>query len=245
MTSRDNCPISPWTVHFGRIAFESSLSVSFLLLAVLFFLKAFKKHNIYFLISTAFASLAVYSYYSLRLIVPLLCLALIILFFKEIKKKKTWIIASMLLFILAMIPMVKSPYYARSQDYRLNNDNLIHHRKVIDESSKYLERYGSNLFSRIVYHRYVLLTRDFLTNMSAHFTADFLFFNGDPNLRQHSGYLGEFLLVSLPFYYLGLFLLFKNLRSKLSIFLLVFMAIAQRRKKTVQPTFSPRLTAKN
>ena len=29
--------ISPWTVHFGRIAFESSLSVAFLLLALLFF----------------------------------------------------------------------------------------------------------------------------------------------------------------------------------------------------------------
>lgn len=218
--------ISPWSVHFGRIAFESSLSVAFLLLALLFFIKALKNKPIYFPLSTILASLAVYSYYSLRIVIPLFCLALIVLFFKEIKQKKIWVIGSMLLFVLAMVPILRSPYYARSQDYRLNNNNLIHHNQVIAESSQYLEKYDSNLYSRLVYHRYVLLTRDFLINMSSHFSSDFLFFSGDLNLRQHSGYLGEFLLVSLPFYYLGLFLLFKNLKNKISIFLLVFMVLS-------------------
>ncbi len=218
--------ISPWTVHFGRIAFESSLSVAFLLLALLFFVKALKNKPIYFPLSTIFASVAVYSYYSLRLIIPLFCLALIILFFKEIKQKKSWVFASIILFVLLMLPILRSPYYGKSQEYRLNNNNLIHHEQVIMESSKQMERYGSNLYSKLVYHRYVLLSRDFLINASSHFSADFLFFSGDKNLRQHSGYLGEFLLVSMPFYYLGLFLLFKNLKSKLSIFLLIFMVLS-------------------
>jgi hypothetical protein len=55
---------------------------------------------------------------------------------------------------------------------------------------------------------------------------DFLFVNGDSNLRQHSGYLGEFFLVLMPFYLLGLFLLFKNIKSKISLFFLVFLALA-------------------
>lgn len=218
--------ISPWPVHFGRIAFESSLSVAFLLLALIFFLKALKNKNIFFFLSTFFAALAVYAYYSLRVIVPLFCLALVIVFFKKAKDKKLPIIISMLLFVLAVVPILRSPYYARSQEYRLNNDNLIHHRKIIEESSKYLEQYGSQPWAKLIYHRYIFLTRDFLINMGSHFTADFLFFSGDQNLRQHSGYLGELFLVSLPFYYLGLFLLFKNIKSKTSQFLLVFMALS-------------------
>lgn len=218
--------ISPWSVHFGRIAFESSLSVSFLSIALLFFVKAIKSKGFYFLISTLFAALATYTYYSLRLIIPLFCLGLIILFLKKIKTKKFLVIGSMLFFVLAMIPILKSPYYEASQAYRLNNNNLINHQQAIAESSRYLEKYNSSLVSRLLYHRYVFVARDFVINMSTHFTPSFLFFKGDSNLRHHSGFSGEFLLVSLPFYLVGLFLLFKNIKTKLSIFLLFFMILS-------------------
>lgn len=218
--------ISPWSTHFGRIAFESSFSVSFLLLAVLFFLKAIRYKNFYFLISTFFAVLAVYSYYSLRVIIPLLFVALVLIFFAKLKNKKTWLGLSILLFILSMLPMINSPYYERSQDYRLNNDNLIRRQRVITESSQYLETYDSNLYSKLVYHRHLLALRDFSNNMLTHFSPSFLFFKGDANLRQHSGYFGEFLLISLPFYYLGLFLLVKNWKSKLSLLILALMVFS-------------------
>ena len=218
--------ISPWSVHFGRIAFESSLSVALLLIGLIFFLKGIQEKGFYLIIATVFASLSVYSYYSLRLIVPLFCLALIIIFVNKLKQKRAWLATAILIFVLSMLPMIKSPYYARSQDYRLNNNNLITHQQIIKESSHYLEKYNSNLYSRLVYHRYLLLARDFLINMSSHFSVNFLFLSGDANLRQHSGYLGEFLLVSLPFYYLGLFLLCKNFKTKTSIFLLVFMILS-------------------
>ena len=219
--------ISPWTVHFGRIAFESSISVTFLSLALLFFVKALKNKPFFYLLSTFAGTLAVYSYYSLRVIVPVFCMVLIVLFFKEIKKNKGWLIISIFLFVISVLPIIKSPYYARSQDYRLNNNNIIRHQKIIEESSQYMERYDSNLFSKLVYHRYVLIGRDFLKNIASHFSADFLFISGDTvTLRQHSGYFGEFLLICAPFYYLGLFLLFKNFKTKLSIFLLIFMALS-------------------
>lgn len=218
--------ISPWSTHFGRIAFESSFSVSFLLLALLFFVKAIRHQNFYFLISTFFAAISVYSYYSLRVIVPLLFVALVLIFFEKLKNKKSWLALSMLIFVLSMLPMINSPYYERSQDYRLNNDNLIRRQKVIAESSQYLETYDSNLYSKLVYHRHILAFRDFTSNMLAHFSPNFLFLKGDPNLRQHSGYFGEFLLISLPFYYLGLFLLFKNWKNKLSLLIFALLLIS-------------------
>ena len=219
--------ISPWPVHFGRIGLESSLSVFFLLAALLLFLKGIKGKAFNIFLSIIPAIIAVYSYYSLRVVIPLFVFLLIIIFFKKIWPKKVLVtVVSIVLFVLSTLPIIKSPYYQRSQDYRLNNNNLIHHRQVINESSKYLEKYDSALWSRLVYHRYVLVTRDFLRNYGSHFSLDFLFFSGDPNLRQHSSYFGEFFVILTPVYLLGLFLLFKNFRSKLSAFLLVFLVLS-------------------
>lgn len=218
--------ISPWSVHFGRIAFESSLSVTFLLIALVFFVKAIKSKGFYFLLSTIFAVLGTYTYYSLRAIIPLLLVVLVVIFFKKINEKKWWLISSILLFILLMIPILRSLYYEASQAYRLTNNNLVYPEQAIAQSSQYLEKHDSSLFSRIFYHRYLFIIRDFLLNMGSHFSPQFLFFKGDANLRQHSAYFGEFFLVALPFYFLGIFLLFKNLKSKLSYLLLALALIA-------------------
>lgn len=206
--------ISPWSVHFARLGFESSLSVAFLLLTLLAFLEFLQRQkNIYLFLAAPLAALAVYTYYSLRLILPLLAVALLVIFYRQLKHHLFKVILAGAAFIALLLPMILSPYYQRSQEYRLNNNNLIHHNQVIAESSRYLERYDSSLFSRLVYHRYLLLGRDFLVNMSSHFDIDFLFLRGDANLRQHSGYFGEFLLVFLPFYGVGMYLLFKHFRS--------------------------------
>lgn len=219
--------ISPWPVHFARIAFESSLSVFFLLLSLWFFLKGIKGKNYWILLSVIPALLGLYSYYSLRVIVPLLVFFLTLIFFKKICPKKILtLLLAMALFVLATLPILRSPYYARSQDYRLNNDNLIRKQRVIEESSQYLERYQSNPVAKLIYHRYIFWGRDFLQNFSSHFSLDFLFINGDPNLRQHSGYWGEFFLVLMPVYFFGLYLLAKNLNSKTSRFLLVFLLLS-------------------
>lgn len=219
--------ISPWPVHFARIAFESSLSVFFLLLSLWFFIKGIKDKNYWILLSVIPGVLSIYSYYSLRVIVPLFVFFLTLIFFKKIWPKKILsLLLAMALFVLATLPILRSPYYARSQDYRLNNDNLIRRQRVIKESSQYLERYQSNPVAKLVYHRHIFWGRDFLQNFSSHFSLDFLFISGDPNLRQHSGYWGEFFIVLMPVYFFGLYLLAKNLGSKTSQFLLVFLLLS-------------------
>jgi 4-amino-4-deoxy-L-arabinose transferase-like glycosyltransferase len=219
--------ISPWPVHFGRIAFESSLSVFFLLLTLLFYIKGIKGKKYWILLAVLPGVLAVYTYYSLRVIVPLFIFFLTLIFFKKVWPKKVLsLLLAMMIFIAAVMPILRSPYYARSQDYRLNNDNLIRSQKVIAQSSKYLERYRSSPLARLLYHRYLFWSRDFLQNFSSHFSLDFLFINGDANLRQHSGYWGEFLVILMPVYLIGLFLLAKNLKSKTAQFLLIFLFLA-------------------
>lgn len=155
--------IMPWSIHFSRIGFESHLSLFWLVLAVYLVIR--KK--------LIFASLAVilgiYTYVSLRFLAP--CLFIITFLLYSRTKFKQFIIGLALIGLSIMI-LVKSPFYAASQQYRLSNDNLI----------TSTERKPERL-------------KKFLVNYSSYFDPQFLLVSGDPNLRHHSGFGGELLLV--------------------------------------------------
>lgn len=184
--------VNPWPVHFGRIGLESSLSVFWFIVSVYLFLKGVKKSGVFLVLASLSAVIGIYTYYSLRAVVPFLFFSLGIVFIKNLWKKKGWSILAIVVFIGLNLPVILSPHYEASQRYRLNNDNLARPVKVITESSEYLERYGSNLMSRVLYHRYFFWMRDYLKNYLSHFSLDFLFLSGDRNnLRHHSGYGGR------------------------------------------------------
>lgn len=151
--------IMPWAIHFSRIGFESHLSLFWLTLMVWLI---FKKNW--------WAALAgvsgIYSYISLRLIVPVL-----FILFAWKKGIKYWL-SGLLIMGLGILMLTSSPNYAASQQYRLSNDNLI--TSTLSKPAK---------------------ARQFLSNYFDFFEPKFLIFNGDPNLRHHSGFGGELLII--------------------------------------------------
>lgn len=120
-----------------------------------------------------FASLAVilgiYTYISLRFLAPLLFIISFLLYSRT--KYKQFIIG-LVLIGLSLLILVKSPDYQASQQYRLSNDNLI-----------------------ISVDRKPVKLKKFILNYVAYFDPQFLLVSGDPNLRHHSGFGGELLLV--------------------------------------------------
>ena len=138
-----------------------------------------------------FASLAVilgiYTYVSLRFLAPSL---FIITFLLYSRTKITQFILGSALIGISLIIMVKSPDYAASQQYRLSNNNLI----------TSAERKPAKL-------------KQFVTNYSAYFSPQFLLLSGDPNLRHHSGFGGELLLIQGLLFLAGLVALL-NYRRK-------------------------------
>lgn len=129
-----------------------------------------------------FASLAVilgiYTYVSLRFLAPSL---FIITFLLYSRTKVKQFLVGLVLIGISLIIMVKSPNYAASQQYRLSNNNLI-----------------------TSVERKPLKIKKFLINYSSYFDPQFLLISGDPNLRHHSGFGGELLLVQGLLVILGL-----------------------------------------
>src|ERR1035437_66170 len=75
--------ISPWSIQFSRIGFEANVGQVFNLLVVLFFVKGLKKHWL-LLIAALFAGLNLYVYQSEKVFTPILVLALILIYRKEL-----------------------------------------------------------------------------------------------------------------------------------------------------------------
>ena len=120
-----------------------------------------------------FSSLAVilgiYTYVSLRFLAPALFVITFLLY--SWKKFKSFGLG-LILIALSLLILIKSPYYSASQQYRLSNDNLI-----------------------ISTQRKPVKLKNFIFNYSSYFDPQFLLVSGDPNLRHHSGFGGELLLV--------------------------------------------------
>jgi hypothetical protein len=124
--------------------------------------------------------------------------------------------------------LVHSPSYAASQNYRLSNDNLVRTTAHIEQSVK-AQGEARPFLSRLAYHRYWFWGQAYLTNYLTQLGPDFLLFQGDKNLRHHSGFGGELLLIQ------GLFLVFgfaaaarsfKKLDGLMILWLLMAPAVA-------------------
>jgi len=151
--------IMPWAIHFSRIGFESHLSLFFLTLMVWLIVK--KSY-----LAGLSGVLGIYSYISLRLLVPLM--------FLIFAWRRGWqkLIGGLAIIGAGIWILTVSPHYAASQQYRLSNDNLI--TAPLPKIEK---------------------GRQFLSNYFDFFEPRFLIVSGDPNLRHHSGFGGELLLI--------------------------------------------------
>lgn len=110
--------------------------------------------------------LGIYSYISLRLLAPVLYIIF------SWKKGFKYLAVGGIIFASGILLLTGSPHYAASQQYRLSNDNLI--TAPLPKIEK---------------------GRQFLSNYFDFFEPQFLIVSGDLNLRHHSGFGGELLLI--------------------------------------------------
>ena len=145
------------------------------------------------------AVFGIYTYFSLRFLAPVLFITTFLLYAN--KKIKQFLIGLTIVGI-ALLILIKSPNYAASQQYRLSNNNLI----------TSTERKPERL-------------KKFLINYSSYFDPQFLLVSGDPNLRHHSGFGGELLLIQGVSLLAGLVALL-NYRRKEVWLMLVWLLIS-------------------
>ena len=217
---------SPWHFHFSRIGFESGLSFNLLTFALALILIGLRKQRLLLVAGSLLAGLSIYSYFSVRYIAPVFVVSTLLAFWKKSWKKKWWVLASLLVFISVQIPLYLSPYYTQSQTFRLSAANVFSNSSLILESSTLIYESGNTLLSRMLYHRYWFMFRDFLSNFLQHFDVSFLFLTGDSNLRHHTGWGGQLLLVSFAPLLLGMYWFAKHWKTSVSLLVVTWLLAA-------------------
>lgn len=222
--------ISPWHVYISRLGHESNACLSFLIFGMAFFLWGEKtKKFVLIFLSFVFFTLSMISYYSGQIFIPVLIVALFILYRKNIFKiiftnKKT-IVASIVfaIFFGIIFANVFSPAsltrFQGTSTFTPDAHGDLYKEMVLLHNSAVKQK---NIVGSIFYNRRFYPIIVWAEGYVSHFDPRWLFFNAyqDPFKIPNMGLL---YIWELPFILLGIYIVATtkelSTQSKLLIFL--------------------------
>lgn len=221
--------ISPWHLHQSRSAMLIMVSLFFFMLGVYFFIKSFNKSNKIFLSVISF-SLSIYSYYGMRLIIPVFCLFLLLKYYKQLQNIYRKFILAILFGFIFMLPLIigyiKEPniVFGRAKNVSVFFDRGVKLRlsELQAQDVVYKVSPKISLFFHNKPHLYGL---DILKRFFLHFEGQFLFLKGDTASPFRIPRMGVLYLFEAILFPLGLFYLIKN-KEKNNMLLIFWLLIA-------------------
>lgn len=210
--------VSPWHIQLTRGSFESSFSLFWFVLGLIFLVKGFKK-PIWLIASMIPFVISVYTYNTARVFTPLFLFIVYLLNIKYLFKNFKYFALSFLTFVILSLPIVP---------FVLSGDASARYKLVSITDDKGLvprieERRNLStlppLVTKLIHNRYTYNTVYFSQNYIAHFTPDFLFINGAGHRQHHVQGVGELYWIQAPFLLFGLYLLIKRRDQSLKILL--------------------------
>lgn len=99
--------ISPWHLHYSRLAFESGLALSLSIWALAFFYRYLHQEKIkQLLIATLLAVASIYTYHSSKVFAPLIFVCLVLLNWSKLSKHWRQLLLAAAIALLALVPFI-------------------------------------------------------------------------------------------------------------------------------------------
>lgn len=208
--------ISPWSLQLSRAAFEAHLASLFHFIAIMAFLGALKRGWL-FIVSMLFFIASFYTFNANRILAPLFILLLVIIYWKMILLQKKWVLISMIIGILLLLPSI-SYLQSRESKLRYQEVSIFTSLDIVKKANERIERSGNVWWAKIIHNRRVYFFKEFLHHYVDHFKGEYLFIKGDANPRLSTQEIGVLYLSELPFLIIGMLALIMR-RSKISALL--------------------------
>lgn len=174
--------LSPWHILHSRAAMLVIIGLFFLESGIYLFLKSLEK-KIYLVISAAFFSLSVYSYYGLRLIVPLLVIFLFFLYKKQIVQMKKELILSTVVTFILIIPFLRASII--QQDVllgRARTISIFYDQGIALWRKELITQEEFNTNTKLIsffHNKPYLYLKNIIQRYLSHLELKYLFFEGD------------------------------------------------------------------
>ena len=221
--------ISPWSIQFSRVGFESNVGDALNLLMVLFFVKGLKKPWLLFL-SAFFAGMGIYIYQSEKVFTPLLALLMVIIFWKKLFAiNKKYILAVIILGIIVVAPMALYILGNRAALLRVTGTSVFSSQtELLKTNIQKLEqdKLNDDKIGFLFDNRRIVYAETIISGYMSHFDLNWLFTTGDIS-RHHAPNMGLLYLFELPLILLGIyFLIFGEFDRKIKLIIFAWFLAA-------------------
>lgn len=199
--------ISPWQIQFSRASFEAILALFFFLLGTVVFFSSFEKKGRLWWLAAIFYCLAIYSYHSERIFIPLFLFLLLGIFHREILEWRENTLKALGLGIVLLLPfawLVISPQgQTRAKSVFLTNDYELRTLRL----EKMAHWPDKNLAEEVL-NGDLVNTISFWGKRFLEYTdLNYLFFEGMHYAPPKFPNVGLMLFFELPFFLWGIFAL--------------------------------------
>lgn len=229
--------LAPWSIQYGRMAFEGTFLLTLFLGGIIAFLKALVNPK-WWNVSGLLFGLSLFAYNTAKLFTPITLLVLTLLYVrKKTLNKNFYLGAGIFIFLFAgglfssffsgggmrfsEIAVWTDPQLESSID-QYRQDSAASYSKTVETGMK------TRLVDKVVFNKATFVLDKISRNYFESLSPDFLFITGDPNQR-HSPYrMGEFYRVEFLMVILGILFLIMGTgkREKGKIFLLLWICLA-------------------
>lgn len=221
--------ISPWSIQFSRVGFESNVGDALNILMVLFFVKGLKKPWV-LILSAVFAGLGIYVYQSEKVFTPLFVLALILIFRKSLfSLNKKYIIGAVTVGVIVVLPMFLFILNNKAALLRVTGTSVFSSQtEILKPAIIKLERdrVNNDQLGLVLDNRRIVYAKTVISGYISHFNLNWLFLNGDIS-RHHAPNMGLLYLFELPFILIGIYILiFGNFDKKTKLLIFGWFLIA-------------------
>jgi hypothetical protein len=210
--------VSPWSVHFSRVASEANLAVFLTLFAlVIFFWR--KNSKLRLIVSGLILSFTLLTYHGNHIFSPLLFLGLCRFLFLN---QKSW--AKLLSFVVPFLfvaAVIFSQTLFSANKTKLSgltplSDPYLLYSRVTQMQSDY--PVPGSIESKLFDNKVGFLIGRFLDGYIKSFSPEFLFISGGTNLQHNIPYIGNMYIIESVFLLFGLFALFHKKYNSRFIF---------------------------
>jgi 4-amino-4-deoxy-L-arabinose transferase-like glycosyltransferase len=201
--------ISPWSLQFSRAGYEANVAVFFVVSGVYLFLLGVKRGWLLILSAFVFA-LAIWTYLTPRIFVPLLCVGLALIYRKELWKQKSAVIVSLILGFIILFPVLKLSLSPQGQ-MRASGVSVFGNPDDLKKSAARAmrdESQGRKIFM-VFDNRRLTYALTFLYGYFGHFNPNFLFLHQSIN-KYRAPDVGLLYLFELPLLATGAYMLVRK-----------------------------------
>ncbi len=204
--------VSPWSIQFSRINWETNFALSFFLFGLLLFYKGLENKRLLFIFSFLLFGLTIFTYNAAKVFTPLFVVCLILIYRKELWQQKIISLIGIAVFGIFILANILNPQIS----------GLVRYSQVsfTEDSIKATNLY--NLTHKHLFGKAQLVVGSYLS----YYSPKFLFLSGDPSLQHSTQAVGEIYWLEGLFLIIGVVYLFKNKKSKINQILLAWLIIA-------------------